>query len=107
MRNFDATGANEAALLCYDCGRVIVDGNWFARVKLGHRRIAMCCPTCVVRYLEHPERSAGANVAPGFNGEPEDLAAYRWRPAEATRADWDRASQNRPMTTAAVRLANT
>ena len=62
------TCSNEAPLHCYYCDRAIVDGNWFARVKLGEGRVALCRPVCVELFLESPDRSEGANVISNFSG---------------------------------------
>jgi hypothetical protein len=59
MKNFDATRSNDAPLHCYYCGRAIADGNWFARVRLGDGRVALCRPVCVERLLDHPDQCEG------------------------------------------------
>jgi hypothetical protein len=59
MRNFDATRSDGAPLNCYYCGRVIADGNWFARVKFGGGQVVLCRPGCVELFLEHPDRCVG------------------------------------------------
>ena len=106
MRNFDATGSDVAALHCYHCGRVIADGNWFARVKLGNRRVAMCCPRCFESFLDHPERCAGVNLASGGGGEPEVAAADPWPAAQVAPVNWERSDGSRPLTTAAMRFVD-
>jgi hypothetical protein len=60
MRNFDASRSDGAAVSCYYCGRVIVDGNWFARVKFGSGQVALCRPDCVELFLARPDQCVGA-----------------------------------------------
>lgn len=60
MMNFDATESDGAPVNCYYCGRVIMDGNWFARVKFGNGWVALCRPNCVELFLERPEQCVGA-----------------------------------------------
>jgi len=53
-KNFDAT--KEGAFLnCFQCGKDIPDGEWFARIRMGDRRVAFCRPRCVEAFLDHPE----------------------------------------------------
>lgn len=106
MKNFDATRSNDAPLHCYYCGRAIADGNWFARVKLGDGRVALCRPVCVELFLEYPDRCEGANARASSIGKSETARDHPWRPAEAAPANWDRADCNRPMATTAMRFVN-
>ena len=106
MKNFDATRSNDAPLHCYYCGRAIAGGNWFARVKLGDGRVALCRPVCVELFLEYPDRCEGANAGASSIGQPETAGVHPWRPAEAAPANWDRADCNRPIATQAMRFVN-
>lgn len=56
MKNFDASEETSTPLHCLVCEREIPDGNWFARIKLGNRRVAFCRPWCIETYLDGPER---------------------------------------------------
>jgi hypothetical protein len=58
MKHFDASGNNGAPLNCIVCEREIRDGNWFARIKVGEHRVALCRPRCVEAFLDDPERCA-------------------------------------------------
>ena len=106
MKNFDATRPNDAPLHCYYCGRVIAGGNWFARIKLGGGSVALCRPSCVELFLEHPDHCAGVNAGASGLEVAETAASHLWRPAEAASANWDRADCNRPIATAAMRFVN-
>jgi hypothetical protein len=53
-KNFDAT-TEGVSLNCFECGKEILGGAWFARIQLGNRRIAFCRPGCVEAFLDHPE----------------------------------------------------
>ena len=59
MKNFNANAPDGAPLCCIVCEKEIPGGNWFARVKLGNGRVALCRPRCVELFAEHPERFAG------------------------------------------------
>jgi hypothetical protein len=54
-KNYDAAGGSSLPLHCIVCDRVISDGNWFARIKLGQGRVAMCRPRCVEDFLDNRE----------------------------------------------------
>lgn len=60
MKHFDAARTDAPALHCYYCGRLIAEGNWFARFERDGHCIALCRPQCVESLFEHPERCAGA-----------------------------------------------
>lgn len=67
MKNFDAARLEGAPLNCYYCGREIPGGIWWARLKVGDQRVALCRPECVESFLADRQYSVGA----GFkNGEP-------------------------------------
>ena len=53
-KNADATREG-ASLNCFECGHEIPGGAWFARIRLGNRRVAFCRPWCVEAFLDHPE----------------------------------------------------
>ena len=55
-KNFDANSRDGAPLCCVVCEREIPGGNWFARVKLGNGRVALCRPRCTELFAEDPER---------------------------------------------------
>lgn len=60
MKDFDATRTDGGCLNCYSCGREILDGNWFARIRHGGGRIVFCRPWCVEVFLDAPKsRNAG------------------------------------------------
>jgi hypothetical protein len=63
MMKFDATQTDGGPLNCYSCGREILDGTWFARIKHGGRRIVFCRPWCVEVFLDAPERQTAGRVA--------------------------------------------
>jgi len=46
----DEDGAEPAH--CFACHRALADGVWFARIKLGNRRVLFCRPHCVETFLE-------------------------------------------------------
>jgi hypothetical protein len=104
MKHFDATRSNEAPLHCYYCGRPIVDGNWFARIKLGEGRIAICRPDCIELFLETPDRCAGAIGKTSSTGRSETVGYHPRKSAEVATAGWDWAACNRPMATTAMRF---
>jgi hypothetical protein len=54
-KNFDAT-TEGASLNCFECGKEILGGAWFARIQLGNRRIAFCRPRCVEAFLDHTKK---------------------------------------------------
>ena len=56
-KNFDATG-EDASLNCFECGKEMPGGAWFARIRLGNQRVAFCRPRCVETFLDHPEEVA-------------------------------------------------
>jgi len=56
--NFDAVRTDGAPLYCVVCEKEIRDGLWFARIRLGHGRVAMCRPRCVEVFLQDRERYA-------------------------------------------------
>ena len=106
MKNFDATRASRAPLYCHACGRLIAGGNWFARIKLGDGRAALCRPRCVERFLDCPARCVGASPE-ASSGEPEDTAQTQVaRSLETAPANRERAVCKRPIATAAMRLVN-
>ena len=48
-----AAGENGAEMpRCFACAREIRDDHWFARIKLGDRRVLFCRPRCVEVFLE-------------------------------------------------------
>lgn len=50
--NWDDSLIIEAeATACFFCGKTIVDGRWFARVRQGSRRVIFCRPYCVDLFL--------------------------------------------------------
>lgn len=54
VKNFDATSSNNSdPLYCIVCEQKIPDGNWFARIPIGERRVAMCRPRCAELFIEH------------------------------------------------------
>jgi len=55
-KNFDATREG-VALNCFQCGKDIPAGEWFARIRLGNQRVAFCRPRCVEAFLDHPEEA--------------------------------------------------
>jgi hypothetical protein len=69
-RNYDAAGGS-LPLNCIVCDRVIPDGNWFARIKLGQSRVAMCRPRCVEVFLDDRE-----TYARKFSSTHSELLAY-------------------------------
>ena len=56
MKNFEANEETPTPLCCLMCEREIPDRNWFARIKLGNRRVAFCRPWCMEVYLDSPEK---------------------------------------------------
>jgi hypothetical protein len=40
------------SLSCFACHRRIPEDTWFARIKLGDRRVVFCRPRCVEMFLE-------------------------------------------------------
>ena len=52
--NFDAA-REVASLNCFECGKEILGGAWFARIRLGDQRVAFCRPGCVEAFLDHSE----------------------------------------------------
>ena len=58
MKNFDANQDTGGPLHCVACEREIPDGTWFARIKVGDHRVALCGPRCVERLLDDPDRYA-------------------------------------------------
>jgi len=52
--NFDAAG-KDASLNCFECGKEILGGAWFARIRLGSQRIVFCRPGCVETFLDQVE----------------------------------------------------
>ena len=54
MKNFEASGANGTPLYCLVCEREIPHQDWFARIRLGKHRLAVCRPCCAERYLDAP-----------------------------------------------------
>lgn len=104
MKNFDATRSDLVPLYCYYCGRLIVDGNWFARIKLGDGRVALCRPGCVELFLEHPEHCVGAE---GGSMAQSETAVAQSRQAVATApANSSRAECSRAIATPAMRFVN-
>lgn len=106
MGNFDATSSNPPSLLCYYCGRVIVDGHWFARVRHGDGHVAFCRPWCVELFLDHPEGCAGTGVASAWIGQLGSTEAQSRRAVAAASANYDRADGNLPMATPALSFVN-
>ena len=106
MTNFDATQAHAGPLNCYSCGRVIPDGNWFARIRLGEGRVGLCGPGCVESFLEYPDRCAGAEFSTNSFSRAESARNHPPRSAETATSNWDRADCSRPMATSAVRFVN-
>jgi hypothetical protein len=45
-------------LNCLTCERQILDGTWFARIKVGDHRVVFCRPRCVEIFLDDSERYA-------------------------------------------------
>ena len=70
-KHFNATERNGAWLNCLACEREIPENAWFARIKLGERRVVFCRPRCVELFLDDPERFAGriAPVGSAFAGQ--------------------------------------
>ena len=52
---FDATRVDRG-FRCYLCEKMIVDGDWFARIKMGDARVAFCSPRCLEKFLGSPEK---------------------------------------------------
>jgi hypothetical protein len=49
-KNFDAGSPGGGPLFCVVCEREILGGNWFARIKSGNGRVALCCPRCAEKF---------------------------------------------------------
>ena len=64
VKNFDAMNPSGGPLNCIVCEREISGGNWFARIKLGDIRVALCRPWCVEKFLD--DRTVYARKL-GFN----------------------------------------
>jgi hypothetical protein len=43
------------ATSCVQCGKLIPDGNWFARFREDGRWVAVCRPFCLEKYLDAKE----------------------------------------------------
>ena len=56
MKDSDGARTEDESLRCYSCGREILDGQWFARIRHGGGRIVFCRPWCVEVFLEAPDR---------------------------------------------------
>ena len=60
MRNFDASRSDGAPLNCYQCGKLIVENKWFARINFRGGHVALCRPGCVELFLDRPAHCVGA-----------------------------------------------
>jgi len=52
MKTVEEKNGDESSR-CFLCERNIVDGQWFARVKVGGRRVLFCQPQCVESFLKN------------------------------------------------------
>lgn len=52
MNRDDSPTAEADVTACFFCGKTIVDGHWFARLRQGTRRVIFCRPYCVELFLE-------------------------------------------------------
>jgi len=50
----------EAATCCFFCGKKIADGQWFARLPHGERRVIFCRPQCVEAFLRQNENASAS-----------------------------------------------
>jgi hypothetical protein len=46
---------DDKAIRCVQCGKLIPDGNWFARFRVGGQWITVCRPFCLEKYLDTKE----------------------------------------------------
>jgi hypothetical protein len=74
MKNFDANTRDGHPLHCLVCEKEIPGGNWFARIKLGAHRVAMCKPRCMEIYCDQPDFFA-ARLGNGAWVEPPEKNA--------------------------------
>ena len=58
MKNYDASKTDGSPLHCLWCEREIPGANWFARIRLGDWRVALCSPQCVEKFLANREDCA-------------------------------------------------
>jgi ribosomal protein L24E len=57
MNPTDVSSPTPEASTCFSCGKEIVDGHWFARLKQGSQRVIFCRPHCVEVYLQQSVRA--------------------------------------------------
>lgn len=53
-----ALAAETEATTCFLCGKPIVNGDWFARIRDNSQRVIFCRPRCVELFLERSGRIA-------------------------------------------------
>jgi len=52
MNPHDPSSGDGESSKCFICGKEIVPGQWFARIKQGARLVIFCRPRCVELFLE-------------------------------------------------------
>lgn len=58
MKPDTAPGVETETFTCFFCGKPIVNGDWFARIRDNSQRLIFCRPRCVELFLERSGRIA-------------------------------------------------
>jgi len=53
-KNFDASDDLVSFVLCAVCERGLKGGEWYARLDAEDRKVALCCPLCLMAFARNP-----------------------------------------------------
>jgi hypothetical protein len=52
---FNAAAGGGLPVRCLVCDKLLSEGSWFARIRLGDGRVAFCRPQCLEKYVDNED----------------------------------------------------